>query len=199
MVAGLIVLVVFAATLVYLGFLLGKWCGRRALRQAHQDQLTGLPNRTIGLNILNRAQSDNRSVTVGIADINGLKSRNDSEGHLSGDELIVSVASQLQRLIGLLPAGSMVARIGGDEFLIVTRATAVELSLAFEHVHSRRCDVSLGVAEMVPGMTVKHILGCADRAMYTAKDAKTPVVTYTIALGSPSEPREGIVRRAHRN
>ncbi len=84
------------------------------------DQLTGTYNRRSGLSKLRRViNNDNRrqlGISLCFVDINGLKEVNDSLGHKSGDELIISTAECIKSGIR---ENDFVIRMGGDEFLIV--------------------------------------------------------------------------------
>ena len=87
---------------------------------AHHDALTGLPNRRlfnerITLEI-SRSQRNNQKIGVMLFDLDHLKNVNDSFGHSVGDLLLQSVG---QRLVGLLRKSDTVARMGGDEFLLI--------------------------------------------------------------------------------
>ena len=87
---------------------------------ANHDSLTGLPNRRlfnerIVLEI-SRAKRNNEKIGVMLFDLDHLKKVNDSYGHNMGDLLLQAVA---QRLLGLLRKSDTVARMGGDEFLLI--------------------------------------------------------------------------------
>jgi diguanylate cyclase (GGDEF)-like protein len=103
----------------------------RFKHQATHDPLTGLPNRTMLLGevdqLLVEPPADGRQLWVCFLDLDGFKLVNDSWGHEAGDQLIIEVA---QRLLGVVPQTAIVARVGGDEFLVVytgTRHEAVDL------------------------------------------------------------------------
>ncbi|MFM8524455.1 MAG: EAL domain-containing protein [Cyanobacteriota bacterium] len=93
---------------------------RRLGEMARQDQLTKLPNR-FGLleaaqQALERAQRSDRKLLVLFVDLDRFKLINDSMGHGSGDALLQEVA---QRLSSAVQGGDMVARMGGDEFVLI--------------------------------------------------------------------------------
>jgi diguanylate cyclase (GGDEF)-like protein len=105
----------------------------RALKTAMTDALTGLANRralTLSLDrLINDASQGDDTVPVrfGVAmmDLNGFKPINDTYGHAAGDEVLVTVASRLDKLIR---DDGLVARLGGDEFaaLITTAQTEAD-------------------------------------------------------------------------
>ncbi|PYE54238.1 sensor domain-containing protein [Deinococcus yavapaiensis] len=91
------------------------------LRQlAYEDALTGLPNRSAAMRRLEDLLStrDRRGprLAVGLLDLNRFKEVNDTFGHRAGDHLLTNVA---RRLKPSLPDDALLARMGGDEFLIV--------------------------------------------------------------------------------
>lgn len=87
---------------------------------AHYDALTGLPNRLLLADRLHQAmvQSQRRdnSLAVVFLDLDGFKAINDTHGHNIGDEVLVTVA---QRMKAVLRDGDTLARIGGDEFVVL--------------------------------------------------------------------------------
>src|SRR5439155_7306391 len=87
---------------------------------AHHDQLTGLPNRVLLLDrirqAIQRAKRHGHKVGVFIVDIDQFKRINDSLGHSAGDSLLDSVA---KKLCSAVRQTDTVARMGGDEFVIV--------------------------------------------------------------------------------
>ncbi len=98
------------------------------LRQgAYFDKLTGLPNRALFRECLEEAVRDAEtgsrpSFAVLFLDFDNFKIVNDSLGHLAGDELLVEIAARLSRAIKEVcpgPHGRTVARIGGDEFVVL--------------------------------------------------------------------------------
>ena len=89
-------------------------------RQATQDSLTGLANRSHLLErlqvALDRAEARARSVAVIFIDLNGFKTVNDTYGHAAGDSVLIQVA---ERLRATLRESDVVCRNGGDEFVAV--------------------------------------------------------------------------------
>jgi diguanylate cyclase (GGDEF)-like protein len=85
-------------------------------RRARQDMLTGLLNRA-GLEevVARRADAKERGATLFYIDLDGFKTINDTFGHAAGDQLLVEVSKLMRQVT---PAMDVVARIGGDEFII---------------------------------------------------------------------------------
>ena len=93
---------------------------RRLDFMAHNDRLTGLPNRELFEEMLDaaiaRARRSEAAVAVLVLDIDDFKLVNDSLGHAAGDELLAAVATRLRELAG---PSDFLARQGGDEFLVL--------------------------------------------------------------------------------
>ncbi len=89
-------------------------------RQAHSDDLTGLPNRLALLELLDEALARRRAEgTLGAVlfiDLDGFKLINDGLGHAAGDELLARAA---ERIRGSIRDQDLVARLGGDEFVVL--------------------------------------------------------------------------------
>ena len=153
---------------------------------ATHDSLTGLPNRflmTDRLNqVMNRAQRDGTAAAVLYVDIDGFKQVNDARGHAAGDELLRSIG---ERLRSVVRASDTVARIGGDEFVLVVegadRERASEVARRLIKAGSAslnagsstiRVTLSVGVA-LFPdhGTDGSSVITAADHAMYLAKQA----------------------------
>lgn len=152
---------------------------RHALKLAHHDKLTGLPDRTLADETLQTVQLLHQTRTVGIADINGLKLINDEQGHDAGDRAIVSVS---EYIVAMLPKGSTVARLGGDEFLIVSHADVDEVQRLFS-LNGGNLLVSIGLS-LTDSTDVGNARRRADIAMYQAKTDGVPVKVYHIDMGN---------------
>jgi diguanylate cyclase (GGDEF)-like protein/PAS domain S-box-containing protein len=157
----------------------------RVHHMAYHDSLTGLPNRALLSDRLDRAmlavQRSERKLAVMFIDLDRFKTINDSLGHLTGDHLLKEVAS---RLCCAVRASDTVARLGGDEFVVLVpgiRATA-ECSQVAEKIidalaspfpfEGRMLHItpSIGIC-IYPdhGADVETLMRHADAAMYHAK------------------------------
>lgn len=154
---------------------------------ASTDAMTGLLNRRAGLTRLEEAWSGasrhKRPLSVAVVDIDNFKAVNDMFGHARGDAAIRFVATALRDAIR---QEDIIARIGGEEFLIVfpdTQAAAASESLrrAGIRVHDSKCmadgrelslTFSAGVAERSASTaTAEELIKTADAALYRAKNA----------------------------
>lgn len=158
------------------------------LRMAMMDPLTGLHNRRYALPqlaaISDRAHASNGLFAVMVIDLDRFKSVNDRWGHASGDTVLVEVARRLQ---SNLRAGDLLARIGGEEFLVALPDTSFDeacsaadrLCHAIEEHHievgvatNLKVTVSIGLAVSARSQTgedIKAMIDRADRAMLRAK------------------------------
>jgi diguanylate cyclase (GGDEF)-like protein/PAS domain S-box-containing protein len=161
-------------------------------RQATHDAMTGLPNRVLFLRklseALERSRTLKRGVTVLFVDLDKLKDVNDNIGHGVGDQLLNTIA---KRLVSATRPSDIVARIGGDEFVVLCDG------LGDEHVAMDVADrvrqamtgqvilqgieiftsASIGIAMATPALLAEEspndaavtLLRNADTAMYRAK------------------------------
>lgn len=176
----------------------------RVRRLAYSDSLTGLGNRRFIEERLDQAlavhRKDGRSVSLVMADVNGLKAANDrNQSHAEGDAALKAVASALSRATGRAP-GSVAGRIGGDEFcaiveggLIVAEALAQEfMLLAADAPHIRGVAVGVASTELShEPVGREQLLAWADEAQYVAKAAGSlePVVAGRDEESQPHERR----------
>ncbi|PPK67825.1 EAL domain-containing protein [Actinokineospora auranticolor] len=156
----------------------------RLRHQANHDPLTGLGNRALFTERLTAAFARGGRHRVGLCylDLDGFKVINDSLGHDIGDDLLVAVAARLDALV--TGTGRMVARMGGDEFVVLVednsgRAELVALaerilSALAEPVpiggHRLAVSASIGLVERsVVGATPAETMRDADVTLYWAK------------------------------
>lgn len=154
--------------------------------EATHDALTGLPNRTLFFERLEKALAAGEGARFGLCylDLDGFKAINDSLGHSAGDRLLVEVADRLQSCA--TAPGEMVARLGGDEFVALTtgRETQREASeLAARILAALAAPITLDGREIIVrgsigivegpagGRTSAEVLRSADITMYRAKSA----------------------------
>jgi diguanylate cyclase (GGDEF)-like protein/PAS domain S-box-containing protein len=167
------------------------------------DSLTGLPNRSLFTDrlkqMLANAQRHERSFTVMFMDLDHFKEVNDSLGHQVGDELLKAVA---QRLLEAVRSEDTVARIGGDEFVVLMPALnrrdamaaadkllqMVRTPMTLGAMVNYQPMASLGIAVYPQdGNTVELLVRNADTAMYEAKLAgRNRSALYTTAMSEQS-------------
>ncbi|GGZ83682.1 GGDEF domain-containing protein [Streptomyces echinoruber] len=155
--------------------------------EATHDALTGLPNRTLFFERLEKALNAGEGQAFGLCylDLDGFKTINDSLGHAAGDRLLVEVADRLQACA--TAPGEMVARLGGDEFVALTtgpraRSEVDELAARIMNalgtpvrIDGRELTVrgSIGIVEGPASgeRSAAEVLRSADITMYRAKSA----------------------------
>jgi diguanylate cyclase (GGDEF)-like protein len=153
---------------------------------AHYDQITKLPNRVLFLERLNYsiryAARSKEKVSLCFIDLDGFKSINDTIGHDAGDEVLRCVG---QRMNSLVRESDLVARIGGDEFVVILNNVKSEPNLRLvaqkliESINepieydAEFCNVgaSIGIATYPNNAdSAEGLLKYADLAMYYAKN-----------------------------
>ena len=164
------------------------------LHQANHDELTGLPNRRRLLDLLRQTlerTGGTTTVSALLIDIDDFKDINDSLGHTYGDRLLESIATRITELV---EDGDVVARIGGDEFVVAFERAHGEKQTAdiCDHVlASLRAPFLIDGRELTitasAGLAFDHdransaevLLRNADTAMYKAKGlGKRKVVVF---------------------
>jgi diguanylate cyclase (GGDEF)-like protein len=152
--------------------------------QARHDMLTGLSNRaglTKALDASLARPAGGQSLAFIYLDLDGFKAVNDTHGHVAGDRLLQLVSERLRRLVR---AGDLAARIGGDEFIVLSEQVGTgqlkrfgerlirDISQPYEL--DNRISVSIGASigiALAPehGLDLESLMSTADAALYQAK------------------------------
>lgn len=190
-----VILVIFGGALMALSLWTFIGDRRTLLRRASTDELTGLVNRRefeyrTGEAIA-AAERVGSGVCILLVDLNGFKQINDTRGHQIGDQVLQAAAARLK---GAVRGTDLVARWGGDEFVILlpgvedgsgVRSSAERVSRAFDAapvVGDVTVAAAVGAALFpVHGRTLEELVRAADLAMYGAKSTG---VAYRIADGA---------------
>ena len=154
---------------------------------ALRDPLTGLANRRLLNELfasrLQRAERVNEILAVAFLDLDGLKGVNDRYGHEAGDDVLCETA---RRLLATVRVADVVARIGGDEFVVIYEpiaddegdvvariAAALDLPIELSSGMRVRCPPSVGHADTATyGYDADALLAAADEQMYAIKRAR---------------------------
>ena len=171
---------------------------------AMHDALTNLPNRTLFSDRLEQAikvaKREGSTLAVMLMDLDNFKEINDSLGHHVGDRVLREIGI---RLCQIIHKGETVARMGGDEFLVLMPSTDEQqyvqlinhiISTLKEPFSLENLNVELGVSiglSLYPedGDTAELLLQHADVAMYAAKKSSESYTRYNKSLG------EGLLKR----
>ncbi|HWS26887.1 MAG TPA: EAL domain-containing protein [Xanthomonadales bacterium] len=166
---------------------------------AYHDALTQLPNRSLLLerlqSMLQRALREAGGMALLFLDLDRFKEVNDSCGHALGDRVLIDVA---RRLASALPATTLLARMGGDEFLVaIDSADPGRVQQIAEHLLSAlgppvcvdgksfRLGASIGVSlHPADADSAEELLQHADIALYQAKHLRGGVCFYRRELGA---------------
>ena len=170
-----------------------QFAEEQLMYQSLHDPLTGLPNRPFLLDRIDHALSVAKRVGMPIAvlygDVDNFKLVNESLGHHVGDELLVQVSRRIQDAIResdslMRPRSDTLARIGGDEFVVLCECLTTErgaaaiadritsaLTQPFEVAGERLfVRLSIGIALATDGATAASLIRDADTAMHRAKE-----------------------------
>ncbi|WP_269931881.1 putative bifunctional diguanylate cyclase/phosphodiesterase [Aminobacter sp. HY435] len=161
---------------------------------AQHDPLTGLPNRAFLSEslpgMLEQSATAGRKAAVIVVDLDRFKEINDVHGHHAGDLLLQTLADRFK---GLLGAGELVTRVGGDEFVAVKQGitdsadidsfVASLIDAVLDPIENKSKTLSVGASVGVSVFpddagTVDELIGAADLAMYRAKRSMGDRVCY---------------------
>ena len=167
-------LIVTALLLSYLGFMVWYLASARrsAFRMSVTDQVTGLFNRSAFEKYLNESEPHTFSHTVCVyIDVNGLHELNNKHGHEAGDKLLQSVAECLR---AQFPDDGLY-RIGGDEFVVFSKADAAVCEARMQAVSSALAaqghSISYGIAVCEAANGLRELVREADEKMLGSKRA----------------------------
>lgn len=172
-----------------------------AAHRATHDPLTGLANRELFLDQLERALAFGsryvRKTGLLFVDLDGFKAVNDTRGHALGDTLLKAVAA---RLLESVRRSDAVARLGGDEFVVLLPDVTSRRDVAFVKdtiLSSLREPIDAGYGEQLlveasigsamsplDGATAQDLLDAADADMYREKVQRRRGRTFTPAMGT---------------
>ena len=151
----------------------------RLAREARVDALTRIENRTAWEELITveqaRVARHPAPLSIVSGDLDNLKAVNDRYGHAAGDRMLCEAAEVLRRCSR---KADRIARVGGDEFLILLPNTDAigaaryisRVRAAMERVElDGRLSISLGAATAMPGEPMAAVIGRADAAMYATK------------------------------
>jgi diguanylate cyclase (GGDEF)-like protein len=176
-----------------------KYSLEQASHSSQHDDLTGLPNRTLFTDRLQRAilkaKRDKSFLALLFIDLDHLKEINDCYGHQSGDVVLKAIAN---RMIACIRGSDSLGRIGGDEFVVLledlsSQTSALEVARKIQAAvltpiailgREITTSVSIGIA-LYPddAMTEDSLFKCADLAMYEAKQAgRNQIYLYSVAI-----------------
>jgi diguanylate cyclase (GGDEF)-like protein/PAS domain S-box-containing protein len=192
-----------------------RWAEERIRHLAHYDELTGLPNRFLYIQYLNRAlaHAERHQAPVGVLymDLDRFKNINDTFGHEAGDAVLRNISTQFRRC---LRDTDSIARVGGDEFIVlvenyndarhlgeIAERLLVEAAKPFE-IHDQECQLSasIGIAAYpMDGANAQALLKNADIAMYRAKaTGKNNYQFYSSEMNTHSVERLALETRLRR-
>lgn len=153
----------------------GSYRRRQAELRALRDPLTRVYNRRgldeIGGRVLRRALAAGHDITVAVADFDDFKAVNDSGGHAAGDEALCVTSQGWVRGLG---PNDLVARSGGDEFVLLIHGNRQEATAALQRIRNEATHSwSWGLAEASPTDNLNDLMIRADAELYEMKRART--------------------------
>lgn len=174
-------LIVFAVIL--LATIIGKIIAK-PVHYAFHDSLTGLKNRAaFEMEGNRRLRKKKERVALIMIDIDNFKKVNDRLGHIKGDRLLIDSAQNIRKNI---QSESTIARIGGDEFVVLcsnqeketlqrlARNLMMTLNEAYRILneeHDLDVSISIGIAEAIENEDLQSLYDRADKALYYAKES----------------------------
>lgn len=196
------------------GVFVGSCWTRRAneqlVRRLHTDELTLLPNRLGYQREMARRLAAGEGYTVGFVDLDRFKAVNDQLGHDAGDDILREFACRLIEVVG--PPTGFVARLQGDEFVVVLPAVSVDQAVL--HAMAIHEDTalpmlvdghwlfpwaSIGLALAEPGEAPRQVLRRAEAAMYRAKRKESGFALFDPEVDVVAPPSEKRPRRRLRD
>jgi diguanylate cyclase (GGDEF)-like protein len=183
---GIITLFFAIISLVYRSFIKDlKYAEDMLVEMASRDSLTGLLNRREALQRIgeehSRAGRLYKPLSVILIDIDNFKKINDTYGHAAGDEVLMQISRSIQ---GGVREYDVVCRYGGEEFLVATvesslevaktvaerlRRAAEDMVLGAGDGRSFRVTISAGVAQCRENESIEQLISRADASLYIAK------------------------------
>ncbi|MCC8123565.1 MAG: diguanylate cyclase [Oscillospiraceae bacterium] len=154
---------------------------------ASTDMMTGVNNREWGMKIMQsmlRNSTEREACSLVFVDLDGLKMVNDTYGHTSGDDMIITIVSMIRRGIR---KSDMIFRWGGDEFVLLLDCTQEQAERVMQNIQTRLeefnaakqraypLSFSYGIApfyEMGRDADLEDVIAVADKLMYQNKMAK---------------------------
>ena len=161
-----------------------RHANERLAHEAGHDALTGVANRgrllTEVAHALDRSLRFGTGIAILYIDLDHFKPVNDRWGHAVGDQLLAAAAERMRSVIG---PEHLVARVGGDEFVVLLRdlSTPRTAGIVADQLHDAvtapyvlretvvSVGASIGTAVSSPGSTTERLLSAADAALYVAK------------------------------
>lgn len=165
------------------------------------DPLTGLVNRRIADAAAEHALASGGETCIVMCDVDGLKRVNDELGHDAGDDLLRGVADVLRRISEALP-GATAARIGGDEFCVITsgqplttvREVVTRTVSTFPLLHGATISFGIASTAVAGAVPASQLFRRADQAQYRAKRARARLrATVVPAVADPAVTAERLV------